>query len=89
MVSKIMKSQQQKRYINASQVTVFPLPWSAYVHLLAIKDQHARTFYETEALRAGWPVRQLDWQINSQFYERITENVLFDVVLRVDLPRNG
>ena len=28
------------------------------------------TFYETEALRAGWSVRQLGRQISSQFYER-------------------
>ncbi|HDR3017825.1 PDDEXK nuclease domain-containing protein [Pseudomonas aeruginosa] len=49
---------------------VFPLPWSAYVRLLMVKDGHARQFYEAEALRGGWSVRQLDRQINSQFYER-------------------
>ena len=49
---------------------VFPLPWSAYVRLLSIKNMNAREFYETEALRGGWSVRQLDRQINSQFYER-------------------
>jgi len=49
----------------------FPLPWSAYVRLLAVKNPDARTFYETEALRSGWSVRQLDRQIGSQFYERI------------------
>jgi len=48
----------------------FPLPWSAYVRLLAVKNENARRFYETEALRGGWSVRQLDRQINSQFYER-------------------
>lgn len=48
----------------------FPLPWSTYVRLLSVKNEHARQFYETEALRAGWSVRQLDRQINSQFYER-------------------
>jgi len=48
----------------------FPLPWSAYVRLLAVQDDHARQFYETEALRGGWSVRQLDRQIGSQFYER-------------------
>jgi predicted nuclease of restriction endonuclease-like (RecB) superfamily len=48
----------------------FPLPWSAYVRLLSVKNENARHFYETEALRAGWSVRQLDRQINSQFYER-------------------
>lgn len=49
----------------------FPLPWSAYVRLLAVKNEVARAFYETEALRCGWSVRQLDRQIGSQFYERI------------------
>ncbi len=48
----------------------FPLPWSAYVRLLSVKNQHARAFYETEALRRGWSVRQLDRQIASQFFER-------------------
>ena len=48
----------------------FSLSWSAYVRLLGLKNEMARTFYETEALRGGWTVRQLDRQINSQFYER-------------------
>ncbi len=48
----------------------FPLPWSAYVRLLSIKNTRAREFYETEALSGGWSVRQLNRQINSQFYER-------------------
>jgi predicted nuclease of restriction endonuclease-like (RecB) superfamily len=47
------------------------LPWSAYVRLLAVKNPDARKFYESEALRSGWSVRQLDRQIGSQFYERI------------------
>lgn len=42
----------------------FPLPWSAYVRLLAVKNENARRCYETEALRGGWSVRQLDRQIN-------------------------
>ena len=48
----------------------FPLSWSAYVRLLSVKNEQARAFYETEALRCGWTVRQLDRQINSQFFER-------------------
>ncbi len=54
----------------ASIASRFPLPWSAYVRLLSVKSEHARAFYETEALRCGWSVRQLDRQITSQFYER-------------------
>ncbi|OHC71659.1 MAG: hypothetical protein A3H93_12005 [Rhodocyclales bacterium RIFCSPLOWO2_02_FULL_63_24] len=48
----------------------FPLPWSAYVRLLSVKNEQARRFYETEALRGGWSVSQIDRQIGSQFYER-------------------
>ena len=30
--------------------TAFPLPWSAYVRLLSVRNESAREFYETEAL---------------------------------------
>jgi predicted nuclease of restriction endonuclease-like (RecB) superfamily len=60
----------------------FPLPWSAYVRLLAVKNEDARRFYETEALRGGWSVRQLDRQINSQFYERTAMSRNKAVMLR-------
>lgn len=42
--------------LNAMAKT-FPLPWSAYVRLLSVKNETARRFYETEALRCGWSVR--------------------------------
>ena len=65
------KSQMASRKSNLSELAqVFTLPWSAYVRLLSVKDEHARRFYEAEALRGGWSVRQLDRQIDSQFYER-------------------
>ena len=48
----------------------FPLPWSHYVRLLGVKNDYARDFYEKEALRGGWTIRQLDRQIGSLFYER-------------------
>ncbi|RKR31573.1 DUF1016 N-terminal domain-containing protein [Paraburkholderia sp. BL17N1] len=35
------------------------------------EDGGRRAFYETEALREGWSVRQLDRQIGSHFYERL------------------
>jgi len=54
------------------QAQRFPLPWSHYVRLLSLKNLEARAFYEREALSGGWSVRQLDRQISSQFYERMT-----------------
>ncbi|MBU4078553.1 DUF1016 domain-containing protein, partial [Patescibacteria group bacterium] len=50
---------------------LFPLSWSHYVRLLALDEQAKRDFYEEEARRAGWSVRQLDRQINSMLYERV------------------
>jgi predicted nuclease of restriction endonuclease-like (RecB) superfamily len=46
------------------------LPWSCYTRLLSVRNPEAQRFYESEALRGGWTVRQLDRQIGSQFYER-------------------
>lgn len=49
----------------------FPLSWSHYVHLMRrTRSPEERHFYESEALRGGWSVRQLDRQIGSQFYTR-------------------
>lgn len=69
--SPVEKSQTVSRKFDLSELAqAFTLPWSAYVRLLSVKDDHARQFYEAEALRGGWSVRQLDRQIGSQFYER-------------------
>jgi predicted nuclease of restriction endonuclease-like (RecB) superfamily len=55
---------------TTSLLDAFPLPWSHYVRLMAVRDDFARWFYEDEALRAAWSVRQLDRQISTQFFER-------------------
>ena len=54
----------------------FPLSWSHYVRLLSVEQPEARKFYETESLRGGWSVRQLDRQVSTLFYERtaLTKN---------------
>lgn len=73
---RICQTASGKFTIAATQVRIdgllsaFPLPWSAYTKLLAVKNVRAREFYEKEALREGWTVRQIERQINSQFYER-------------------
>lgn len=51
-------------------MNVFPLSWSQYVRLMSVENLSARAFYESEAIRGGWSVRQLDRQIGTQFYER-------------------
>lgn len=58
------------KLVFSSIASALPLPWSNYVRLLGVKNSSARRFYETEALRGGWTIKQLDRQIQSQFYER-------------------
>jgi hypothetical protein len=49
----------------------FPLSWTHYIRLMrGTRSAKEREFYEAEALRGGWSVRQLDRQISSQFYTR-------------------
>jgi predicted nuclease of restriction endonuclease-like (RecB) superfamily len=69
--SKILQTPSAKSVPLPELAQKFPLPWSAYVRLLSVRNPEARAFYETEALRSGWSIRQLDRQIGSQFYERI------------------
>jgi predicted nuclease of restriction endonuclease-like (RecB) superfamily len=53
---------------------LFPLSWSHYVRLMSVEKPHARAFYEAEAIRGGWSVRQLDRQIGTQFFERTSHS---------------
>lgn len=56
--------------IPLTELPRFPLSWSHYLKLITLENPTARRFYETEALRGGWTVRQLRRQIDTQFYER-------------------
>lgn len=53
-----------------TQTVSAKLSWSQYVLLATVRSKEARDFYEAEASRGGWSVRQLDRQISTQFYER-------------------
>ncbi len=65
------KSATASRKSPAPALPEFRLSWSHYVLLIRRVDAGLpRAFYETEALRGGWTVRQLERQIDSQFYER-------------------
>jgi predicted nuclease of restriction endonuclease-like (RecB) superfamily len=50
------------------------LAWSHYLVLLRVSSDEARAFYEIEAARECWSVRQLERQIGAQLFERLTKN---------------
>jgi len=47
------------------------LTWTHYGELLGVSDDTARSFYEKQAEKENWSVRELKRQINSSLFERI------------------
>jgi predicted nuclease of restriction endonuclease-like (RecB) superfamily len=47
------------------------LTWSHYCELLVVSDNLARVFYEQQAGRESWSVRELKRQINSALFQRL------------------
>lgn len=50
------------------------LSWSHYCLLMRVENQHARSFYEVEAIRERWKVSDLERQINSLLFERLLKS---------------
>lgn len=50
---------------------IFSLGWSHYVVLQTIVSEKEREFYEIEATKQHWSVRELERQIGSALYERL------------------
>lgn len=65
----------------------FTLPWSHYLVLMRVDNPEARSFYEIEAQKQQWSVRQLQRQIGSSLYERLALSRNKDEIMR--LAREG
>lgn len=52
-------------------VNLLPLSWSHYLFLLRIDDEAERQFYEIEAYRNQWILKELERQFNTWLYERL------------------
>jgi predicted nuclease of restriction endonuclease-like (RecB) superfamily len=63
------------------------LAWSHYLVLLRIAKSEARSFYEIEAARESWSVRELERQVASLLFERLAMNKNPEQVLA--LARQG
>ncbi len=53
------------------QTASVKLSWSHYCELLSITDADKRSFYEKEAAKSNWSVRELKRQIDSSLFERL------------------
>ena len=48
------------------------LSWTHFRILMRIKDETARQFYEIETIKNNWSTRELERQIDSLLFERLT-----------------
>lgn len=68
---------------------LFPptLAWSHYLVLLRVTRPEARSFYEIEAARESWSVRELERQVGALLFDRLAKNKSPEQVL--ELARKG
>lgn len=65
---------QSNEFQNAEQQNIsvnFNLSWSHYLKLMRIEDENERKFYEIEAAKNNWSVRELERQYDSALYTRL------------------
>lgn len=55
----------------ATPARPFTLSWSHYALLIGVKDEAARSFYEIEATRGHWSLKELRRQFDSALYDRL------------------
>ena len=66
----------------------FVVTWSHYLQLMRIENEDERSFYEIEAAREKWGVRDLSRQYNSSLYERLALSMDKDKVQRLSQEGN-
>ncbi|MEN0005209.1 MAG: PDDEXK nuclease domain-containing protein [Bacteroidota bacterium] len=67
----VYKSQQTVSAKSESLLKEFLLSWSHYLLLMRINEPHERDFYEIEAVKHKWSVRELQRQYDSALYTRL------------------
>jgi predicted nuclease of restriction endonuclease-like (RecB) superfamily len=73
----------QKGQTLSAELYPFRLSWSHYQVLMRMKSEQERRFYEIEAIKQQWSVRQLSRQYNSSLYERLVLSRNKDEVMRL------
>lgn len=65
------------------------LSWSHYVELIKISRSQARQFYELEASRNCWSVRELKRQVGSLLFDRLSKSKDKEGLLKLALKGQG
>ncbi len=68
---------------NQTKFQKFPLSWSHYLKLMRIEDINERKFYEIEAFKNNWSLRELQRQYDTALYTRLSLSKNKDEVLKL------
>lgn len=82
-----IKSETLSRKSDKINQTRFILSWSHYLFLIRIDNPDERKFYEIEAVKERWSLRELKRQFDSVLYERLALSTEKDKVL--ELSKKG
>jgi len=70
-IPKYQTSGKFKKTAVSKKQPVATLTWSHYCELLSVGDDLARTFYEKQAIKENWSIRELQRQIDSSLFQRL------------------
>lgn len=83
-------SDQFKNLPTVSTGRRFFLSWSHYLKLMRIENIDERHFYEIEAAKNDWSLRELNRQFDSALYERLALSTdKNDSMVELTLPKNS
>lgn len=67
----LYSEEQKTQSVIALFENPFKLSWTHYIRLVRIEKIEERKFYEIEAAKENWSVREMERQINSCLYDRL------------------
>jgi len=75
-LAEIGSTPSSRSLVDGKSGVSFPpeLSWSHYLVLMRVPREQARAFYEIEAARECWSVRQLERQVGALLFERLTKH---------------
>lgn len=68
----LVPSRKPQTVSGKSLAQIFPLSWSHYIILSRIENADEKFFYEIEAVQGNWSVRELQRQVDSGLFERLS-----------------
>ncbi len=80
-LDKVLDTNIKEHYLQS--VLRQELSWTHYRLLLKVKDKIKRNFYMNEAANSNWTTRQLERQINSELFTRITSSKNEEEILKM------